>query len=115
MSNNQNKKNQDSLNGIMLGVIFIIAGVLIYANEQNYIDNWFWWLVFSIGIVLLVEVFIRLNVAQYKKPIISPLIWGVVLVSFSSSQIYGFEDWWPLILVGVGSAIIFNSLKKQKA
>lgn len=109
------KPERDSLSGIMMGVMFIAAGVLFYLYEQRIIFDWVWWLIFAIGAVLLIESFIRLTVDRFRKPVTANVIWGVILIGFASTQIYRVDDWWPLILIAVGVGFIINSLKNDSS
>lgn len=97
------------------GLLFIIAGSLIYASQQGYIRDWFWWFTLSWGISLLIEVVIKLNIQRYRASIISPLIWGTILVGFSCHQIYGLEEWWPLALIAIGTGIILKGVRTNGA
>ena len=103
-------RNLTMLGNIRAGLLFIIAGCLIFASREGYIYEWFWWFLLSWGAILWVEIFIRLNVSRYKSSIVSPLIWGTILVGFSVHQIYGMEEWWPLALIAIGTGIILQGL-----
>ena len=105
-------RNLAMLGNIRAGILFIIAGCLIFASREGYIYEWFWWFLLSWGAIQLIEVFIRLNVNRYKSSITSPLIWGILLVGFSVHQIYGLEEWWPLALIAIGTGIILQGLRR---
>ena len=92
------------------GLLFIIAGCLIYASQEGYVSNWFWWFTLAWGGSLLVEVAVKLNISRYRSSITSPLIWGTLLVGFSYHQLYGLDEWWPLALIVIGAGIILKSV-----
>jgi fatty acid desaturase len=97
------------------GLLFIIAGCLLYASQLGYVYDWFWWFTLAWGGSLLIEVVIKLNIPRYRSSITSPLIWGTLLVGFSCHQLYGFEDWWPLALIVIGAGIILKGVRTNGA
>jgi len=107
-------KSKDPSSGIITGIIFILAGVFIYADNQGYLfTGWFWWLILSMGIVYLIETIIRVTVEQFKKSFHASLIWGTILTTVGISQFYNIENWWPLILVVVGVVVILSSQRNH--
>jgi len=106
------KRHSDPLSGIITGIIFILAGSLIYADNQGYLFmGWFWWLIFSMGLVFLAEAVIRATVVQYKKSFHTCLIWGGILTALGSLVLFDIGNWWPLILVFIGIVLILSSQK----
>lgn len=109
------QKHHDPFSGIITGVLFVIAGALIFADKLDILEGgWFWWLIFAYGIILIGESVYRLSVPRYSRPVGGRLIWGAILVAFSASQIYELENWWPLILIAAGVAMIVNSVVSRK-
>ena len=105
--------NDNLIKSIRYGMLFIIAGVLIYASQQHLLRDWFWWFVAGWGLLLLCEGGIRTSVTHSIKPAVSLFIWGALLTGFSLHQLYRFEEWWPMILIVVGLVIVVNSLENQ--
>ena len=109
---NKTARSKDPLNGIITGIIFILAGSFIYADNQGYLFmGWFWWLIFSMGLVFLVESIIRATVVKYRKSFHASVIWGAILTAVGGFQLFDIDNWWPLILVFVGIIIILSSQK----
>jgi len=116
MNNTKDSKPENdiySLGNIRAGLLFIIAGSLIYASREGFINEWFWWFLLSWGAILLVEVTIRLSAERFKSSIVSPLIWGTILVGFSVHQLYGFDLWWPVTLIAIGTGIILSGFYRS--
>ena len=104
---------RDTLSGIVTGIVFILAGGFILAENQGLLfDSWLWWFLLTTGIVLIVEAGIRTRVEKYNRPVISTVIWGGILSTIGAMQIYDVENWWPLILVFVGIVLILHSLRQ---
>ncbi len=113
MTNSEkNNTRRDALSGIVLGCIFIAAGAIFYLYELGFFFEWFWWLLFAIGALLLVEVIIRVIVPQYRETISGKLIAGLILIGLSAGHILDFENWWPFLLIAVGLGIIISSAKQ---
>ena len=108
-------KYHDSFSGIVTGILFVVAGALIFADKLGILEGgWFWWLVFIYGLILIGEAVARISIPKYNKPVGGKLVWGAILVAFSASQIYELENWWPLILIAAGLSMIINSLAQRK-
>ncbi len=119
ISKNKTARPKDPLSGIITGIIFILAGSFIYADNQGYLfSGWFWWLIFSMGLVFLIEAVIRATIVQFKKSFHASVIWGAILTTIGANQLFDIGNWWPLILVFIGIIIILSSQKihiRQKA
>ena len=108
-------KYHDSFSGIVTGILFVVAGALIFADKLGILEGgWFWWLVFIYGLILIGEAVARISIPKYNKPVGGKLVWGAILIAFSASQIYELENWWPLILIAAGLSMIINSLAQRK-
>jgi len=110
-SSNRFEFDQPHFGSLRAGLLFIIAGSLIYASQQGFVRDWFWWFTMVWGIILLVEVVIKLNIPRYRSTIVSPLIWGTILVGFSYHQLYGLDEWWPIALIAIGTGIILKGIR----
>ena len=111
--NVQKRRYLPDIEGLRNGLLFIFAGVLIFASNENWLFDWFWWFVFIWGLVLLAEGLYReIKLADSHK---SPglFIWGAILAGFGLYQIYNLIDWWPLILVTVGLILIWTGLRRD--
>jgi hypothetical protein len=112
----EERHKKDSLSGIIGGLIIILLGVLFLLRNMGYLwwHNWWAYFLLGLGVILIIDAVIRSLVPQYRRPIIGRLIGGIVLIFIGAGNIYGIVDWWPLILVGVGIAIIIGAVLKHK-
>lgn len=109
------KPKKDSISHLLTGMIFILAGAFIFADNMGYLDGgWFWWLVFSVGVLLMLEAVVRTISNGSAKPSLTNLVWGVILVGIGANQIYGLDQWWPMILIGIGLIFILNGLRETR-
>lgn len=108
------KARKNSLGHLLTGMIFILAGCFILADNMGYLDEgWFWWLIFSVGALLMLEAVIRMLANDQHRPCVTNMVWGAILIGIGANQIYGLDQWWPMILIGVGLIFILNAVKNR--
>ena len=105
--------DKDGLSRLITGLIVIWLGVTLYMNNQNWLDG-AWWAYFIVGIggLFLVESLVRIS-QDHTYPMYGKLIGGCVLIAVGAGNIYDMHDWWPLIFVAVGLAIIFINTRQH--
>lgn len=108
----QPRHQKDPLSGILVGLILISAGVVFYLYEQNVLYEWLWWFLFAVGVLLAVDVIIRIIIPKYRYSIGGRLIAALFLLIISCGQLFDFEHWWPFLLIAAGLGIIYNSLRQ---
>jgi hypothetical protein len=109
------KSTSDRFAGVLFGLVLIVGGFLIFADNRGWLEaSWFWWFLMIAGIVLLLESLIRSFTNQSQPYSRSRMIWGAVLFGLGAAHIIRLANWWPLILVIVGLALVFSSLRPPK-
>ena len=104
---------KDHWNTLLAGLLFIIAGALIYADNEGIIFDWFWWFVLAWGGLLWLKAVLVLATAHSGRSVLAPFIWGAILIGFSLHQIFWLEEWWPLALIVIGLGIIVNAYRRS--
>ena len=104
---------KDPLSGILVGFILMTAGVIFYLYEQNVIYEWLWWFLFVIGILLVIDVVIRLFISKYRYSIGGRFIGAVFVLIISGGNLFNIDHWWPFLLIAAGIGIIYNSLRQH--
>lgn len=126
------KWRRDPLSTIVWASIFIWAGVVLLVNNLGIIDQIqatgestpvlsfltnvdAWSLVFfGAGVIVLLEVFVRLLIPEYRRPVGGTLIFGLVLIGIGLSDVFGWSVIWALILIGLGLSIIVRGLGRSR-
>jgi hypothetical protein len=112
----QEKWRRDPISGVFFGLILVLLGVVFFLAAQDWISWGDWWKYFIIGlgVIFLIEVLVRYTRPAYRRPISGRLIAGLVLICIGAAFIGGIGDWWPLILIIVGLAILLNVWLREK-
>jgi hypothetical protein len=111
----EKEQPRDPLSSIMWALFLIIAGLVLLAQSLGWV-TWdqfggLWNLFFiGIGLLLLLEAALRLILPAYRRPILGQVIGGVILLAIGFSGMTGFELTGPIILIGIGLAILLGGL-----
>jgi hypothetical protein len=126
------KWRRDPLGSIVWAVIFIWAGLVFLASNLGYLDSLYsrtagipgfgfpfrleaWSLVLAgAGVILLIEVVVRLLVPAYRRPIGGTLILGIILIGVGLGDLISWSIIWPLIIIAVGLSIIFRGFLRGR-
>jgi len=124
----EEKYRRDPLGTLIWAVILIWAGVVWLAKNFGFLEsisNRFsdlpidlpfatevWALFFlGAGVILLIEVLIRLTVPDYRRPILGTFILAVV---FFGVGLGNWELIWPLVLIIVGATILLRGVFRRE-
>ena len=118
----EEKHRSDPLSRVIWAVILIWAGVVLLAYNLDILRDIpllggmsAWSLVFAgAGLIILVEVLIRLVVPEYSGPVIGSLIIALVLLGIGLDDVIGWSIVWPTIVIGVGVVILFRALVRKE-
>ncbi len=97
------------------GLILILLGVLFLLTEMGRISWMDWWAYFLVGLggIFLLEVIIRAVSGADGRGVTGRLTAGFVLIFIGGAYLFGLEEWWPLVLIAVGAAIIISSFFRK--
>ncbi len=107
------KREGDKLGAFVGGAVLILLGVMFYLVQIGTYGltwtNWWWYFLFGLGCILIAYAALRAAVTTYRATAAGPLIGGVILCLVGLAGVINIRNWWPLILIGVGIAIIIGS------
>jgi hypothetical protein len=110
---NQNGGLERTITGIGWGLVFILIGILVFADNKGWLQGGAGWLYFVIGLggIFIIGFLARFWLNQtHRWGSFGGLVVGVCLVYIGAAFLYGFGDWWPLVLIPVGVGILVKAL-----
>lgn len=121
----------DRLSGISWALILIWAGLVFLADNTGWLSRLMlpgggwdigfvhpsaWTLIFlGAGLIVLLEAFLRAVLPNYASPSGGQLIFAAILIGIGTSNLFRSDLIWPLVIMGVGFAILLGSILKRPA
>jgi hypothetical protein len=117
------KWRNDPLGAVIWALILIWAGLVFLAQNLGWLtrfelDN-VWGLVFiGAGLIVWLEVLIRLVLPQYRRPVVGTFIFGIVLLGIGVGITFGTtpQMWsviFALVIIAVGVSILLRGLGRR--
>jgi hypothetical protein len=66
------------------------------------------------GVLLLLEVLVRLVVPEYRRPVIGTLIVGLVLLAAGLGSLQNWDLLWPILLIAAGVALLLGFITRRR-
>jgi hypothetical protein len=123
--NVEEKWKRDPLGTAVWAAILIWAGIVLLAGNLGYLDAWArslglggledWNYIFlGAGVILLVEVLVRLTIATYRRPVVGTAIVALVFFGIGLGDKFGWDLVGPAILIIIGLSILFRGLMPKR-
>jgi hypothetical protein len=117
------KWRNDPLGAVIWALILIWAGLVFLAQNLGWLtrfelDN-VWGLVFiGAGLIVWLEVLIRLVLPQYRRPVVGTFIFGIILLGIGVGITFGTtpQMWsviFALVIIAVGVSILLRGLGRR--
>jgi hypothetical protein len=115
------KHRNDPLSRVIWAGILIWAGAVLLVNNLGLLravpllgGMSAWSLAFAgAGVIILLEVLIRLVVPEYSGPVIGSLIIALILLGVGLDDVVGWSIIWPSIVIGFGVVILLRALFRK--
>ena len=111
----EEKWQRDPLNAATWALILIWAGISFLLgnlglwNRLEPLEAWDIVLI-GAGLLLLIQVAVRLLIPEYRQPVMGTSILAVVLLGLGLGDIVGWGALWPVILIVIGVGILARGL-----
>ncbi len=115
----EEKWRRDPLSVVVWAAILIWAGIALLAYNMGFLarferlDPW-GVVMIGAGLIVFLEVGVRLIVPAYRQPVGGTLILAFVLVGVGLGNMLGWEVVGPLILIGVGLSILLRGFTQRR-
>jgi hypothetical protein len=103
--------------GIGWGLLIILAGILMLSGNKGWVEEGEGWLYFIIGTgaIFIISFFVQFFVTRGNRGnALSNLGVGIGMVYIGVAFLYGFGDWWPLVFIPLGVAVMAKSIWRNK-
>lgn len=112
----RDRRSHDPLRGLFWGLVLILVGVLLFINLQAGIewDTLWKYLLIGLGAIFIID-----GLAHYWNPGYRPgsfgrFIPGIILLFVGIAFLYDFSQWWPVVLIAVGVAILLSLVFRRR-
>jgi hypothetical protein len=117
----EEKYRRDPLGSMIWAGILIWAGVVLLGGNLGFLDTLplpegmgSWSLVFAgAGVLLFLEVLLRLVVPEYSSPVIGTLIVALIFLGIGLSDYVGWELIWPFLIIVVGLMMLLRGFRRK--
>jgi peptidoglycan/LPS O-acetylase OafA/YrhL len=101
---NRNLRLERFSSSLGWGLFFILIGTLFFAQNKGWLHGEGWsYFAIGLGSILVMGFLVRYFGAENKRwSALGGLVIGLALVCIGIASIYGFGDWWPLVLIPIG-------------
>jgi hypothetical protein len=108
---NKGWKLEHLSDGIGWGLLFILVGSLIFAQNKGWLhaDGWSFFAI-GLGAILVLGFIVRYFSDDTNRwGALGRLTVGLSLVYIGTASIYGFGEWWPLALIPIGIVLMIKA------
>ena len=127
----EEKYQRDPLGPIIWGLILLWAGAVLLLSNLGMLDSllrrtinapqWAgrlsqgWSLVMlGAGVILLIEVVIRLLVPIYRHSVVGTVILAILFIGIGLGDLISWNILWPMVLIAMGLIIVGRGLLRSK-
>ena len=109
---------RDTLATITWGLIVIWAGLVFFlANMGSEFlgirwDNTWSWILLGAGLLLLLEIVLRLVIPDYRRPVGGRVFLAAILLAIGLGGVVDIAVTWPIILIAVGLVILIGAFRR---
>lgn len=127
------KYRRDPLGSIIWAIILIWVGVVFLLSNLGMLDRLLHltteisgideldkflgtWpvILIGMGVILLVEVLIRLLVPAYRRPVTGTFILAIIFLALGMGDLVSWNLLWPLVLIGLGVSFLLRGVFRKR-
>ena len=106
----KNEKQEDRYGAVIGGLIVTWLGVLLLLNNQNMIrgGGFGGYFLMGVGVILIFRGLLALQETGSTDEPLGYFIGGGVLVVIGGGITFNIQDWWAILLIGLGLIIVLR-------
>lgn len=113
------KWRNNPLSVVIFAVILIWAGLVLLADNAGLLVRLEGMdagklIAAGAGLLLLLEVVIRLVLPQYRRPVVGTAILGVILILVGLEGVRGWDLLWPVALIAAGIVLMLGYFFRRR-
>jgi hypothetical protein len=126
------KWRRDPLSAIVWAFILIWAGFILIADQMDWLWDWLdsfadstgWDFIYDLdtwsiiligaGVIILIEVLLRLLIPAYRKSVTGSLIFAFILIAIGLSEVISWQVLWASVLILIGVIILLGGLFRKR-
>ena len=115
----EEKWRRDPLGTAVWAIILIWAGLVWLVESmgllgrvrilESRLEAWPVILI-GVGIILLLEIVVRLLVPSYRRPVGGTLVLAIILAGVGLGSLFDMSKAWPVVLIAIGVALLLRGL-----
>jgi len=96
--------------GLFLGLTLILLGTLFLLNQAGWIVGDTWWqsLLIGLGVISIINGFVHYLNPAYRRGSYGKFVFGAILILIGGIFLLGFSEWWPVVLIVAGVAMLLR-------
>jgi hypothetical protein len=109
-------ENRDPLRGLLPGLILILVGVLLFLVTRGTLswNNWWQYLLVVLGVIFLIDALAHFYIPAFRQTAFGRFIPGIILLFVGIAFIYGWSQWWPVVLIAAGIIILISVVLRKR-
>jgi hypothetical protein len=104
----EHRRHMWPFHGLFCGLTLVLFGVLFLLNQTGAVvgDAWWQWLLIGLGSISIIDGLARWFSPGHRWGIFGKFLGGVVMILVGSLFMAGFGQWWPVIIIVAGVAVM---------
>lgn len=96
--------------GLFAGLTLILLGALFLLQQAGWVSDGSWWqyLLIGLGFIFIINGMAHYLIPDYRWGSYGRFIAGIVLILVGALFMLGFSQWWPLVLIVAGVALLLG-------
>jgi hypothetical protein len=110
------RRNRDPLRGLFWGLVLVLVGVLLFINVRSGVgwDELWKYLLIGLGAIFIIDGLAHYWNPSYHYSSFGRFIPGIVLIFVGIAFLFNLTQWWPIVLIAVGVAILISILFRRR-